>query len=50
LPSGIYKRRPDLVGFVNRLPLIFIELKKSHGKIERAYKHNLKDYKTTIPY
>ena len=30
-------------------PLIFIELKKSHGKIEHAYKHNLKDYKTTIP-
>ncbi len=48
-PSGIYKRRPDLIGFVNGLPLIFIELKKSHGKIEHAYKHNLKDYKTTIP-
>ena len=48
-PSGIYKRRPDLIGFVNGLPLVFIELKKSHGKIEHAYKHNLKDYKTTIP-
>lgn len=48
-PSGIYKKRPDLIGFVNGLPLIFIELKKSHGKIEHAYKHNLKDYKSTIP-
>jgi type I restriction enzyme, R subunit len=48
-PSGIYKRRPDLIGFVNGLPLIFIELKKSHGKIQDAYNHNLKDYKTTIP-
>jgi type I restriction enzyme, R subunit len=48
-PTGIYKRRPDLIGFVNGLPLIFIELKKSHGKIEHAYQHNLKDYKTTIP-
>jgi type I restriction enzyme R subunit len=48
-PSGIYKKRPDLIGFVNGLPLIFIELKKSHGKIEHAYKHNLKDYKATIP-
>ena len=48
-PSGIYKKRPDLIGFVNGLPLIFIELKKSHGKIEHAYQHNLKDYKTTIP-
>lgn len=48
-PSGIYKRRADLIGFVNGLPLVFLELKKSHGKIEHAYKHNLKDYKSTIP-
>lgn len=48
-PTGIYKKRPDLIGFVNGLPLIFIELKKSHGRIEHAYNHNFKDYKTTIP-
>jgi type I restriction enzyme R subunit len=48
-PSGIYKKRPDLIGFINGLPLIFIELKKSHGKIEHAYQQNLKDYKSTIP-
>lgn len=48
-PNGIYKRRVDLIGFVNGLPLVFIELKKSHGKIEHAYKHNLKDYRDTIP-
>ena len=47
--GSIYKRRADLVGFVNGLPLLFIELKKSHGKLEHAYKHNLKDYKATIP-
>jgi type I restriction enzyme, R subunit len=47
--GSIYKRRPDLLGFVNGIPLIFIELKKSHAKIEHAYKHNLKDYKQTIP-
>lgn len=47
--GSIYKRRADLVGFVNGLPLVFIELKKSHGKIEHAYKHNLKDYKQTVP-
>jgi type I restriction enzyme R subunit len=46
--GSVYKRRADLVGFVNGLPLIFIELKKSHGKIEHAYKHNLKDYKKTV--
>ncbi len=48
--GDIYKRRADLIGFVNGLPLIFIELKKSHGKLENAYKHNLKDYKNTIPH
>ena len=47
--GGVYKRRADLIGFINGLPLIFIELKKSHGKIEHAYKHNLKDYKKTVP-
>ena len=44
-----YKRRADLVGFVNGLPMLFIELKKSHARIEHAFKNNLKDYKSTIP-
>jgi len=48
--GDIYKRRADLVGFVNGLPLIFIELKSSHTRLENAYKHNLKDYKNTIPH
>lgn len=47
--GSIYKRRGDLIGFVNGMPLIFIELKKSHGRLEHAYKHNLRDYKSTIP-
>jgi type I restriction enzyme, R subunit len=47
--GDLYKRRCDLVGFVNGLPLLFVELKKSHGKVEHAYKHNLKDFKQTIP-
>ncbi|CEF49221.1 unnamed protein product [uncultured bacterium] len=47
--GSIYKRRGDLVGFVNGLPLLFVELKKSHSKVEHAYKNNLRDYKTTIP-
>jgi len=45
----MYKRRADLVGFVNGLPLIFIELKASHKKLENAFKDNLSDYKETIP-
>lgn len=45
----MYKRRADLVGFINGLPLIFIELKAVHKKLENAYKDNLTDYKDTIP-
>lgn len=45
----MYKRRADLVGFVNGLPLVFIELKASHRRLEHAYQDNLRDYKSTIP-
>jgi type I restriction enzyme R subunit len=45
----MYKRRADLVGFVNGLPLVFIELKASHQRLENAYRNNLRDYKNTIP-
>ena len=40
--SGDYgRKRADLLGFVNGIPLVFIELKASHRAIENAYKHNL---------
>jgi type I restriction enzyme R subunit len=45
----MYKRRADLVGFVNGLPLIFTELKATHKRLENAYRDNLSDYKSTIP-
>ena len=48
--SGDYgKKRADLLGFVNGIPLVFIELKASHRALENAYKYNLSDYKTTVP-
>lgn len=48
--SGDYgKKRADLVGFANGIPLVFIELKASHKKLELAYEMNLSDYKDTIP-
>jgi len=46
----MYKRRADLVGFVNGLPLMFVELKAAHKSIESAFQQNLRDYKTTIPH
>ena len=45
----LYLRRTDLLGFVNGLPLLFIELKAAHRNIENAYRDNLRDYKTAIP-
>jgi len=48
--SGDYgRKRADLVGFVNGLPLVFIELKASHQRLELAFERNLSDYRTTIP-
>jgi type I restriction enzyme R subunit len=37
------------VGFVNGIPLLFIELKASHKKLELAHDKNLSDYKDTVP-
>ncbi len=44
-----YTRRPDLIGFVNGIPLVLVELKAPHVDITHAYTGNLKDYKDTIP-
>ncbi len=41
----MYRRRCDLLGFVNGLPLAFIELKAPHVPLKSAYDENLKDYK-----
>ena len=49
ITGEMYKRRADLIGFVNGIPLIFIELKAVHKSIKNAYENNLKDYKSTIP-
>jgi type I restriction enzyme R subunit len=49
ITGDIYTRRTDLIGFINGLPLVFIELKANHKRLELAYKNNLQDYKRTIP-
>ena len=45
----VYFRRPDILIFVNGLPLVFIELKNSIIKVEEAYNKNLKDYIKDTP-
>jgi type I restriction enzyme R subunit len=48
--SDLYHRRTDLIGFVNGIPLVFIELKASHRNLKHAYDDNLRDYRDTIPH
>ena len=43
--GDMYRRRCDLVAFVNGLPLVFIELKKPSVPLKSAYDANLRDYK-----
>jgi len=49
ISGEMYNRRVDLLGFVNGIPLLFIELKASHQNLKKAYDENLRDYKSTIP-
>lgn len=46
----LYNRRPDIVGFVNGIPLVFFELKAHHNDLRNAYSDNLTDYKDTITH
>jgi len=48
--GDLYNRRPDIVGFVNGIPLVFFELKAHHTDLRNAYTDNLTDYKDTIPH
>lgn len=49
IAGEVYTRRPDLIGFVNGLPLVLIELKAPQVNVQTAYTDNLADYKDTIP-
>lgn len=48
--GDLYRRRADIVGFVNGLPLLFMELKNISKDIRAAYERNFKDYKDTVPH
>ena len=48
--GDLYRRRADIVGFVNGIPLLFVELKNVHRDIRAAYEKNLADYKDTVPH
>ncbi len=48
--GDLYHKRPDIIGFVNGLPLLFIECKNIHKNLKTAYEQNYSDYRDTIPH
>lgn len=50
ITGELHNRRPDVIGFVNGIPLVFIELKSHAVDLRSAYDDNFKDYKDTIPH
>ena len=48
--GDLYRRRTDIVGFVNGIPLLFVELKKNTVDVRNAYDDNYTDYLDTIPH
>ena len=48
--GNLYRRRADIIGFVNGIPLLFIECKNIHKSLRTAYDQNLADYKDTVPH
>lgn len=48
--GSIYSNRPDIIGFINGVPLLFIELKNYYVDAENAFNDNYTNYKNTIPH
>ncbi len=49
IEGDLYHRRTDIVGFVNGIPLLFVELKNNTIDVQSAYDENYTDYQDTIP-
>lgn len=47
--GDLYRRRTDIVGFVNGIPLLFVELKAFDVDVRNAYDDNYTDYLDAIP-
>ena len=48
--GDLYRRRADIIGFVNGLPLLFVECKNIHTSLRTAFEKNYSDYRDTIPH
>ena len=47
--GALYRRRADIVGYVNGIPLLFMELKNHDVEVVDAFNKNYRDYLNTIP-
>ena len=50
ITGDMYTKRPDLICFVNGIPLALMEFKRIDVNLHAAYNENLRDYKDTIPH
>ena len=48
--GDLYRKRADIVGFVNGIPLRFIECKNIHKNLKTAFEKNYSDYRDIIPH
>ncbi len=49
IQGTLHRRRTDIVGFVNGIPLLFMEFKAVNVDVQDAYTNNYTDYLATIP-
>ena len=49
IKGKIYDKEPDIIYFINGLPLIVVECKNSNQPISKAYDDNISDYIEAIP-
>ena len=47
--GDMYKKRADVVLFVNGIPLGFLEFKAPHKNVRDGYTDNIRDYRATVP-
>ena len=50
ISGELYNNRTDLLGFVNGLPLVFIELKRHDVSVKHAFDDNFRSYKSSCPH
>ena len=50
ITGEMYTKRPDIICFVNGIPLVLMEFKRIDVNLYAAYNDNLRDYKDTIPH